>query len=444
MKNNSVSLMLISVVTAGAVCLGVLTETVLGASSAEPAEEPEPQAVQRERGSIYDRRGVLLAGSSEGERYYPEALCPNILGTLSSDGSAQSGIELALDSELRRGDVYLSIDSRLQRTAEDILRTAAAQYEKGVSYDTAAPYCGSAGAVVILSCRSGEVLACASYPDYRLDSFPQDFASLSADESSPLLDRALQGLYRPGSPFKAVTAAAALCEGVISPETSFYCGARLRLGGTDFSCVRSHGYTNVSRALELSCNIFFYRTALLLGIERLDRYARLFGYGQAPLCELPTLGGQLASPDSSEYWGDGQLIQAAIGQSSMLCTPMQMALEALTVADRGRQLSPTFIRYGGIHEPVSVLRADRVFELITKAMTASSAYTYGDYALSQLEHPCAVKTGTPQSPRGYDSAVIGFYPADRPEIAFAVMLEGGANAKHAVYELCKAFEDNKE
>ncbi|MBR6101242.1 MAG: hypothetical protein IKP95_02345 [Ruminococcus sp.] len=438
-------------------CLAVLTGIRFAAS-----EEPSKTELYTKtpavpvRGGIFDRNGTPLAVSNGDGRSYPEPLCPHLLGSLSADGSALGGIELAFDDTLRgvRGqrqgeDIYLTIDAELQCTAESILRTAAKRYSEGVDHDTAAPYCGKAGAAVVIDCSDGEVLALASYPDHKLESFSEDYESLLNDESSPLLDRALQGLYRPGSTFKTVTAAAALIEGAVSPTTCFWCGSSVNIAGSRFSCMKQHGYTDISKALELSCNIYFYRAALRLGTEPLISYASLFGYGEAPALELPTLSGQTAAPDNTGYWGDGQLIQAAIGQSTTLCTPLQMCLSAVMLANKGIRPQPRIVRSIGNSIPpdarltpviAAELKADSVFELITDAMTASTAYTYGEYALSQLPSPCAIKTGTPQSPRGYDSAVIGFYPADKPEIAFAVMLEGGANAKHTVYELCAAYE----
>ncbi len=464
MQGRKGSLGMILIGAAAALLLGSAAGTVINAQPPAPEKSPVYRA-KAARGRILDRYGSILAYSGEdGSRSYPEDLCPHIIGTLSASGEAQSGIELALDTVLRGqdglrdsghnipvrdgSDVYLTIDSSLQRAAESILEKAAAQYRKGVDYDTAAPYCGKAGAIVILGCESGEVLACASYPDFPLNDFSRRYDSLAADDNSPLLCRALNGLYRPGSTFKPVTAAAALCSGAVRADTRFWCGSHLRLGDTDFSCVKPHGAADVRRALELSCNIYFYRAALLTGSSQLTNYARLFGFGQAPRIELPTVPGSFASPENTSPWSEGQLIQAAIGQSTTLCTPLQMAIEALTLAREGSYLEPTVIRSTGGMRPESEpvpndelysFGSKEVFDLIKRGMTDSTVYTYGEWALSKLPHPCAVKTGTPQSPRGYDSAVIGFYPADRPEIAFAVMLEGGANAKHTVFEICEAY-----
>ena len=458
------SLLLVTVGFTAAVCLAVLVNIEMYADKLTDTFVPEPQIISARRGSIYDRNGILLAGTDKnGSRTYPLSVAPHIIGTLSSDGSAQSGIELALDEQLsgRDGytdgrliqpavngaDVYLTIDHRLQSAAENMLRTAAANYANGVDYATYAPYCGSAGAAVIVSCKNGEVLASASYPDLSLADFAEDYDRLAADERSPLLDRVSRGLYRPGSTLKTVTACAALSTGAVRADTAFWCGAHMQLGGISFSCMNSHGYTDIRKALEVSCNIFFYRTALSLGIDSLLEYEHLFGLGEAPDYELPALSGQLASPDTLDHWSSGQLIQAAIGQSAAECTPLQLAAAALTLANNGRRYAPSAVLGVGTRgnsqtsqkEPQAEFSRPEVFEVIRDGMVASTKYTYGDYALSQLPEPAAIKTGTPESPRGYDSLVIGYYPANDPEIAFAVILEGGANAKHSVYELINAY-----
>ena len=461
MKNNRISLMMLAAGTAAAVCFAVTYRTMISAEGYEPYEPSE--VIRAVRGRILDRNGVLLAGnSSEGGRFFPEDICPHLLGSVSSDGQPQGGAELAFDSLLagengyksagssvpvRHGqDVYLTIDADIQRAAEQMLKDAAERYAKGVDYDTKAPFSGSAGAAVMLDCRSGEVLACASWPTYSLNELARDYESLVTAEPSPLPDRALQGLYRPGSALKTVTAAAALSEGTINENTRFYCSSRLHLADTDFSCMKAHGYIDVKGALEVSCNIFFYKTALRLGIDGLLKYQRLFGLGEAPAFELPTLAGQLSSPEAS----DGLLIQSAIGQGETLCTPLQLAVTAMTIANKGVRYSPTVLRSVGYRdgsrhsgETVETIPDGVVFDIITEGMVSSTKYTYGNFALSQLNKPTAIKTGSPQSPRGYDSTVIGFYPADKPEIAFAVVLEGGANAKHSAYPLIKAYKQTK-
>lgn len=486
--NKSKKLVILTTIFLTAVtCLAVLFNVQIYTTYAiwkTPVVNVKKEKIIANRGNIYDRNGVLLAGTdSDGNRFYPENTAVHVLGALSSSAVPQGGTELAFDEYLtgsdgeialeyttvkgetvltdtdvipaeNGSDVYLTIDAGMQKACERILRKAMAAYSNGVSYDDYAPPSGSAGAIVVTDVKSGEILAMASAPDYSLKDYSTAYDEIVSAGNSPLLNRAVQGLYRPGSTLKTITAFAALSEGTISPSTHFFCDGKYELGSTEFSCMNKHRFTSVRKALEVSCNIFFYKTSLKLGIDNLVKYEKMFGLGEAADFELPVYQGRLASPEAfdkaGEEWTDGQLIQAAIGQSKTECTPLQMAMQAQTFASRGVRYSPTLVSHiqdshGGIiysaGKKISALINDAsgAFDTCIDGMKASTVYTYGEYALSALPQSTAIKTGTPQSPRGYDSAVIGFYPAENPEIAFSVMLESGANAKNTVISIIKAY-----
>ena len=156
--------------------------------------------------------------------------------------------------------------------------------------------------------------------------------------------------------------------------------------------------------------------------------------------ELPSPSGRLASPSTFEslnmLWTEGQLIQAAIGQSETQVTPLQMAVQAMTIGNKGLRLKPYIVESvvdsdghksysASVKTEKNIIDYSNNFNTVIEGMVASTQYTDSEYYLPSLPESAAIKTGTPQSPRGYDSAVIGFYPADDPEIAFSVMLEGG-------------------
>ncbi len=475
------------ILISAAVCVAVLFNVQLYAVYAvwkTPRVTKVREDILAVRGNIYDRNGVLLAGTDEnGERYYPVNTAVHVIGALNSSGEPQGGIELAYDSYLSgengyaeleyttiKGEtylsgeniipaqngrnVYLTIDSQLQLKAEDILKNTLSEYENGVVYEDWAPASGSGGAVTVLDTDTGEVLAMASAPDFELADFSENYDEIIKNKNSPLLNRATQGLYRPGSTLKTCTAIAALSEGVITPGTYFFCKGYYDLSGMEFSCMNEHRFITVKKALEVSCNIFFYKTSQRLGIDSLVKYERMFGLGENPDFELPAYGGRLASPElfenMGEVWTEGQLLQAAIGQSETACTPLQMALMAEQIANRGVRYSPNIVlkitdeNENSIYTSRTKLAAvaddkNGAYETCIEGMTASTKYTYGEYSLAQLEKQTAIKTGTPQSPRGYDSTVIGFYPAYEPEIAFSVMLEGGANAKNTVSDLITSW-----
>lgn len=483
--------MAVLILVSAAVCVAVLFNVQLYAVYAiwkTPRITSVRETLYAVRGNIYDRNGVLLAGTDEnGKRYYPENTAVHILGALNSSGEPQGGAELAFNSYLlpqegyaeleyttlkgvtylsnenivpaQNGrDIYLTIDSRVQLKAEELLKNAMNEYQNGVSYGDWAPPSGSGGAITVLDTETGEVLAMASAPDFELADFSENYDEIIKNDNSPLLNRASQGLYRPGSTLKTCTAIAALSEGVISPYSYFFCKGSYDLSEMEFSCMNEHRFVTVKKALEVSCNIFFYKTSQLLGIDDLVSYEKGFGLGESPDFALPAYGGRLASPElfesMGEVWTEGQLLQAAIGQSETACTPLQMALMAEQIANKGVRYAPNIVlkisdgNSDDVYKPGTRISAaaqdkNKAYEICTEGMTESTKYTYGQYSLSQLDESAAIKTGTPQSPRGYDSAVIGFYPANDPKIAFSVMLEGGANAKNTVGFLITAAMDRE-
>lgn len=450
-----------------------------------PRVETTKNQLLPQRGSIYDRTGRLLAGSDENnKRVYPRNIAAHILGGISAAGTAQNGVEQLLDEELSgkpgeeiteyttvKGETtvtnkhvdpaqngsscILTINADLQKKSEDILKEAMNEYESPES--TINPSC-TAGSIVVLDARTGGVLAMASAPDFSLREYTENYDAIAIRDNSPLLNRCTSGLYRPGSCMKTVTAYAALAEKEITPSTFFFCNETYDLSDMEFSCMSKHRFTNVKKALEVSCNIFFYKTAQRLGIEGLEKYQHMFGLGEDLAFELPSPSGQLASPETFEQldmiWTRGQLIQAAIGQSETQVTPLQMAVQAMTIGNRGVRFKPYIVQSVTDNKGKNVYTAtvktarniidyNNNFDTVIEGMIASTVYTDGEYYLPTLPEQTAIKTGTPQSPRGYDSAVIGFYPAHDPEIAFSVMLESGQNAKNTVKTIIESYLETK-
>lgn len=469
------------------VCLAVLFNVQIYTTYAiwkTPVVQTKTEELKSSIGKIYDRNGVLLADTDEDDnRIYPNNTAVHMLGTVSNSHIAQSGIELAFEDYLKgidgekiqeyttlKGetflsdeniqpaqngqDVYLTIDSKLQESVEDILKNAMQTHENQTAYNDYTPPSGSGGAITVLDVNSGEVLAMASAPDFDIQNYNNDYDEIIKSENSPLLNRAAQGLYRPGSTLKTVTAYACLSEGAITPTSFYYCKGEYSYYGTKYNCMAKHKVVTVTKALEVSCNIFFYKASQDLGIDNLVKYEKMFGLGEEPDFVLPTYSGQLTSPSAftgiGELWTPGQLLQSAIGQSKTLVTPLQMALQAETIANKGTRYSPklvskivnendeqTFSEEQKIENEFYYYKS--AFDTCKQGMIASTVYTYGDYALSALPEKTAMKTGTPESPRGYDSAVIGFYPAENPQIAFSVMLEDGNNAKNAVRAIIESY-----
>ena len=309
-------------------------------------------------------------------------------------------------------------------------------------------YFDYAGACVVLDCNTGAVLASVSLPTYDITKYFEDYNSLVKDVSSPLWNRALQSAYAPGSTMKPAVALAALEEGVIDINDSRYCSRTYVMEDQTFKCLDFHGYLNVTTALEKSCNIFFFEMGKEMGIDKLNKYSNLLGLGQKTGIELPEAEGMLASIANKEaagqVWNPGDTVQAAIGQSDNLFTPLQLANYAATLANGGTRYQPYIIK--------SVLSADMSeviceteptvintlnckkenLDIVKQGMRQVILNSSCQYYFDDCIVDAAGKTGTSQVKRKTESGAmltcnngffISFAPYDNPEIAVAVVAE---------------------
>ena len=367
-------------------------------------------------------------------------------------------------------NVRLTIDIQMQITAEDALADNIDYiHEKAAA--TAGEQDGedaAAGALTAIGVNSGEVYALASYPTFNLATFSADYAALSTDEMRPMVNRALQGKYTPGSTFKIGVAAAALTEGIITPDTKiqtkgvyeFYapsytprCWYYLRYGA-------NHGNINVVKALQVSCNYFFYEVGRLLTIENMTRYMRSYGLGEKTGIELPEEEGVLAGPEYREQnglepWMGGDTIQAAIGQSDNQLTPLQLAVYLSTIANGGTRYQAHLlhsVRAFGTDEviyaadPVVASTATLSARNYETLMTALKSVTEDDGSAARIFRDYAIevggKTGTAQvSKTRSDNAVFtAFAPWSAPELAVSCIIEQGANGTDAGMAVREVFD----
>ena len=218
---------------------------------------------------------------------------------------------------------------------------------------------GRAGSAVALDPQTGEILGMVSLPSFDPNGFtngidPALWSRLTSDPETPLMNRVIQGQYAPGSLFKVVASVAALEEGVITPATTFFCGGQITLYGTVFHCNRpeGHGLVDLHRALQMSCNVFFYQAGVRLEIERLSRWAKRLGLGLPTGVDLPhEAGGLMPSPEwklrtQKTPWYAGETVSVAIGQGQVMVTPLQMARLTALVANGGRLVQPHLVRPG--------------------------------------------------------------------------------------------------
>jgi penicillin-binding protein 2 len=241
-------------------------------------------------------------------------------------------------SEGRR--VQLTIDTDLQRAAEEGFKAG-----------------GFNGAAVILDPNSGEVLAFTSVPAYDPNNFasgidPAVWNALNTDKLKPLMNRAIQGTYSPGSTFKIVIATAALEEGIITPDFHVSCGGGATFYGRYFQCWKKggHGSVNLAHAIEQSCNVFFYTVGNMLGVDKIHKWATLLGLGEKTGIDLPNeVSGLVPSTEwkkakTGEKWYAGETISVSIGQGQVSITPVSLAVMMATVANGGTRYVPHLLK----------------------------------------------------------------------------------------------------
>lgn len=326
-----------------------------------------------------------------------------------------------------RGDrLVTSLDVDLQRAAEEALGD-------------------KTGAVVALEVQTGEVLVLASKPDYDLNDlspYMTQETKAEIDEKGAWLNRATQGLYPPGSTFKLVTAVAALRNDIIHPETESFCAGVHRVGNRNFPCHNraGHGQTDLRRAIEKSCNVYFYEHGVKTGIDNIAREARRFHLDEPTGIELPYETSRALVPDPEwkrergyGSWFPGDTANTSIGQGFLLVTPLRMATFAASLARGWTETNPTLLHKpgrtaaeaGAGGEPIDLPPGD--YQAILEGMVA--AVETGTARFAQVEGVAvAGKTGTAQVRiEGRPTTLawfLGFAPVENPQIAVVVVVEG--------------------
>lgn len=363
--------------------------------------------------------------------------------------------------------VVTTVNKDLQNTCNEALEAliknlqATAEEHKGKE--------ATSGAVVVIDVKTGGILAMANYPSYDLNLYSTHYTQYSQDPNLPLINRALQGLYEPGSTFKPVVAISGLVNGLITPEDK-----PVRCGGAQASYnfyVTSNGprcegighrggaSLNLYDALMYSCNTYFYDLGRRLGADTMDETARQLGLATQTGVELPEAAGRLTSTED-ENFTKGLELMAAIGQGNAAVTPVQLATYAGTLANKGTRYQTHLIAgYQDTNtgemlesfEPVVESRIEDstgMFDAVEQGMVmaARSYSALRDYPLT-----LAAKTGSPQRAEVYDpvrgyhylnSAAIAYGPVEDPQIAIGAIIEyggGGANLLPLVKDIFNAY-----
>jgi penicillin-binding protein 2 len=279
-----------------------------------------------------------MAGRTGIERQYDDVLTGEdgrLLEIVDSFGRSRG--EMAREGPRQGKSLRLSLDYDLQKKAEELLQD-------------------KEGTIVALDPKTGEVLALASFPTYDPNKFisrftPEEWLSLINDPAYPLENRAIRGLYSPGSIFKIVMAAAGLDSGFVNGRTVYFCGGSQEIYGNVFSCwfKPGHGMMNLTNGIKNSCNVYFYNLGRRMGIEPIASYARLMGLGQKTGIDIPgEKEGLVPDPEwklktSKAPWFRGETISVSIGQGPLLVTPLQIADMVACVANRGVRIIPRLV-----------------------------------------------------------------------------------------------------
>ncbi len=423
---------------------------------------------------VSKRIGAHLLGTV-GPIYPEEYKSLKDKGYLLNDTVGKSGIEAALESELRGvngvstvirdasgtvvekkettppvpgNTVVMTLDYDVQKAAQEALNNAVKELRsqrKGAGGQDV-----SSGSVVMLDVKNGGVLVSASWPDFDLSTYNKDYLKLYNDKDKPLFNRALNGAFACGSTMKPGVALAGVNEGLISgSSTPIFCNRKYSFYASSNyvpSCMGYHSRINTVDALAESCNVFFYDLGRRLGINKMNEYSKLFGLGQKTGIEIGEASGILAGPAYRKsiglVWNPGDTCAAAIGQSDNMFTPIQLAAYAMTIANDGVRYETHLVKsvrsYDGNETPVkpkiaaTVKLSKEAVNTVREGMVKATKYPSGTArgAFSNAPYSVAAKTGTAQpgnDNRSDHGVFIAYAPVEDPEVAIAVVLENGTS-----------------
>jgi peptidoglycan glycosyltransferase len=449
----AVQLVRIQIVEQAAIVDRVATDPVSGEVIANPRLVNDDLRI--DRGRIFDRKGETIADTrienGIGRRIYPDPATAYVAGYYSPLLYGKSGLEATYDHELR-GDAGQSIYTRF---VDDLLHRSPQGLDLHLTLDDELQRRASqllddrVGAVVLIDVKTGAVLALASNPHYDPEPlYTADAAEgpaaanywrqLTSNPSRPLLLRATDGLYPPGSTFKTVTASAAIDSGLASPDDTYHDDGSLDVDGHVIVEANrpddSVDTWTLREGIAFSLNVVFAQVGLQLGGERLAQYAERFGFGTTIPFDLPVAHSQVAASDDF-LSSNPAIADTAFGQGELLVSPLQMAMIAATIANEGKMMRPYLVdevttRGGKVVErtnphvwqtPIGAATAQQVRDMMVNAV--ENGYAYGA-AIDGLV--VGGKSGTAESGAGEPHAwFIGFAGDPEPRYAVAVVLEHG-------------------
>ena len=364
-------------------------------------------------------------------------------------------IDTSITTEPQPGKtVMLTVNSEFQKAVDEALARNVQQIAATYNVDA------SAGAVVVIDVKNGGILACSNYPSYDQNLYSTQYSEYSSDPGLPLYNRALQGLYTPGSTYKPSVAIAALLSGVIDRTSTVYCnGVYNYFSDYHPRCTR-HGHSgdiDVVTAIKWSCNIFFYDVGRRTTSDVYDDYAHRLGLGTPTGVEVSESTGRLTTKEDENYTASLE-VQAAIGQGNTVVTPVQLATYAATLANQGVRYRTHFVKAlldtntGEVLEEtapeiVEIIPNDGgAFDIVEEGMVGAAQTVAG---LANYPYTIACKTGTPQrSEKDEDgkyytnSTIIAYGPVEDPQIAVGIVVEyggGGSRTGELVADIFNAY-----
>ena len=385
---------------------------------------------------------------------------------MSVDGTITG--EYTTKDAIAGSDVVLTIDANLQKVTEEALANCVEKIKSGGFAET---YDARGGSAVVMDVNTGDVLAMASYPSYE----PQWFVGkletdkwnyMNDSKTHPLLNKAIQGTYEPGSIFKMITAIAGLESGTITPKEKINDTGVYRKYGLEMKCWyytsyhRGHGYVNVTQALQHSCNYFFYETGDRTGIDAIAKYALHFGLGKKTGIELPSeQTGTLAQREDG--WGPGDTLNASIGQGDNSFTPVQIAKYISSIANGGTVVQPTIVKTilnadgtevpkeeidnfvnqklgidntdDGIQiNPENIQIAREGMRMATSEAGGTAYSRFKDFKVEVAGKTGSAEAGVDENQKDIVNAwFVCFAPYENPEVAVVVLIENGGHGNYA-------------
>lgn len=449
-------------------------------------------------------KSITYAGigiSEESIREYPDgSVAPHIIGTIGpiyaeeyaslkaegyklSDYVGKSGIEKTYEKYLKGTDgvkviefdnegnvigsrmkvepipgntIVLTLDSELQKTAQKSLEdrikeiAATSPVKKGAEAD--------AGCVVAVNPQDGDILVAANYPSYDINEYYSNYSELANNELKPLFNRVFNGAYAPGSTFKPCMGIAAMCSSTINQHSTVNCQRVYNYLDMNFTCMGHHSNINLANALRVSCNIYFYDVGKRMGIDTINEYATLLGLGQKTGLELPENIGRLASPEYRKSlgreWYPGDVLQASIGQSDSMFSPLQIAVYTGTIGNNGTRMQAHVVKkivsydYETViyeHKDTALATIENIngaFEAVKEGMYLVSTKGTGRAAFGSYPFKVGSKTGSPENygNKAANSVFTAIGPLDDCKLSVCAVIEYGFNGNKAAPVVKSIFD----